>query len=111
VTGTDQFFTWASLGTFHGSALAAVIIPNVLGKVFGFPGRARLIIAFSVALILQVVLAAFAEGDGAEKWIVAIFNGFLVAASALGVNQSTVSATEEGFEASQTPRRFRRSWL
>lgn len=81
-------FTYSSLMTIGGGALAATVVPNVLGMIVALPRPARAAIALVVGLAIQVVAAArVPDKDGPEIWIVAVLNGFLVAATALGINQ------------------------
>jgi hypothetical protein len=84
----NDLFTAESLLTLQGSAAAAYLVPNVLGTVIPqLHDLARKWIALLISLGLAFAAAATVDGGGAFKWVVATLNGFLVAASALGINQ------------------------
>ena len=81
-------FTYSSLMTIGGGALAATVVPNVLGLIITLAGRVRAAIALVVGLAIQVTAATqVPDKDTPEIWVVAVLNGFLVAATALGINQ------------------------
>lgn len=85
---TQDPFTYSSLMTIGGGALAATVVPNVLGLIVALPRPARAGIALAVGLAIQLVAATQVTAkESPEIWIVAILNGFLVAATALGINQ------------------------
>jgi hypothetical protein len=85
----DQLFTADSLLTLQGAAAVTYLVPNVLGAIVSIPDRIRALIALVIALGLSFVAATLGEQQGAVTWVVALFNGFLIAGSALGFNQVT----------------------
>lgn len=93
----SELFTWESLVTLQGSALACYLVANVLGKLIPpLPDVGRAWIAFLLALGIQIALTLSSEDPTAQTWIVAILNGFLIAASALGLNQVTTPSGDGG---------------
>lgn len=107
-------FTMSSLATLQGGAAAAIIVPNVIGYLVG-PSfeTGRKWVSFGVALIVAFLAAGLATGVGWEKWILAIFNGFLIFASAMGINEasSSLANSEGGSTETGPPRRFFFTWL
>lgn len=104
----DALFTMQSLLSLQGSAAAAFIVPNVLGYLVG--GKFdpyRKWVSFGVALILAYLVAILAPTADWTKWILAFFNGFLVFASAVGINEGTSS----GRRAMAAGKQFSKSWL
>lgn len=84
----DSLYSVASLLSLQGAAAAALLIPNVLGTLIGENfDRYRKWTSFGVAIVLSFVSAALATNAGWIKWLLALFNGFLVFASAMGINQ------------------------
>lgn len=91
----DTLFTIESLLSLQGGALASLLVPNVLGYVIGkkfnkYRKYISLLIAFSIAFFV-----AFLSKISWIGWVVAIFNGFLIFASAVGINQMTTSQKKE----------------
>jgi hypothetical protein len=87
----EELFTLESLLSLQGAALASWIVPNVLGYIIGIKfNKLRkyfsLLISFSLAFLIATISKVSWTG-----WIVAIFNGFLIFASAVGINQITMS--------------------
>ncbi|HZE42017.1 MAG TPA: hypothetical protein VE172_24745 [Stackebrandtia sp.] len=83
----DSLFTVTSLLSLQGSAAAAVLVPNVVGVLVGHTfDPFRKWTSLGVALALAYLTAALAQ-DGPTRWIVAFFNGLLIFASAMGINQ------------------------
>ncbi len=117
-TTLDSLFTVTSLLSLQGSAAAAVLIPNVIGYLIGEKfDKYRKWTSLAIAMALAF-LAAFMVDDGPLKWLVAVFNGFLIFASAMGLNQlprrnrSKVTAGDKDQELSlpKIPRFFK-SWI
>ncbi|MFG3707111.1 hypothetical protein ACGF7U_20635 [Micromonospora sp. NPDC047670] len=110
----NDLFTWAALGSLTGASAATLLATNVIGGLIGPNGdKARKWIALGIALALSYLTAAFATDAGAEKWIIAFFNGLVVFSAALGVNQlpprnrqATSSRVAQGREP-----RILRSWV
>lgn len=88
---TSELFTGSSLLSLQGSAAAALLVPNVLNRLNPVSSRTRELVALLIAIALSYVAAAVADGGGALKWAVAFFNGLLVFAAALGVNEAAAS--------------------
>lgn len=83
----EDLFSLNSLISLQGSAAAALLVPNVIGYLVGekfdpYRKWASLVIAMVLAYV-----AAIVAGDGAMTWLVAFFNGLLIFASAVGINQ------------------------
>lgn len=90
----DSLFTIQSLVSLQGAAAAALMVPNVLGILLGDKfDPFKKWIAFFVAMSLSYVVAYLAPSIDFMKWILAFFNGFLVFASAVGINQASMEAT------------------
>ncbi|GAB3178743.1 hypothetical protein FHX75_11404 [Micromonospora palomenae] len=84
----NDLFTWPALGSLTGASAATLLTANVVGGLLGPAGdKARKWIALGVALALSYLTAAFATDVGAEKWIIAFFNGLIIFSAALGINQ------------------------
>jgi hypothetical protein len=105
----EQLFTPASLLTLQGSAAAAYLVPNVLGKMMTIGGRGRAWIAFVIAMGLSLLALTLLEKVEPINWVVAVINGFLIAASALGINE--VTSGGGGALAAASNDRFKRTWL
>ncbi|HIV57655.1 MAG TPA: hypothetical protein H9902_06825 [Candidatus Stackebrandtia faecavium] len=117
-TTLDSLFTVTSLLSLQGSAAAAVLVPNVIGSLVGEKfDQYRKWTSLAIALALAF-LAAFMVDDGPLKWVVALFNGFLIFASAMGLNQlprrnrSKVKSSDDDASLSlpKIPRFFK-SWI
>ncbi len=90
----DSFFTLESLLNMQGAALASLLVPNVLGYVIGpkfdkYRKYFSLIISFGLAFFIASLAKV-----GWTGWIVAVFNGFLIFASAVGINQMSKKKEE-----------------
>lgn len=88
----DALFTTESLLSLQGAAAAALLVPAVLLYLIGdaFKPYAKWV-SFAIAMILSYLVAILAADTGFVKWILAFFNGFLVFASAVGINQAAAS--------------------
>jgi hypothetical protein len=104
----DGLFTLESLLSLQGAAAATLLIPNVLHYLFGagFQPYEKWV-AFVIAMGLSLLVAALAKQKTWTKWFVACFNGFLIFASAIGINQVAASAGP----ATETANQFFRTWL
>jgi hypothetical protein len=99
----NSLFTATSLLSLQGSAAAALLVPNGLRfLITSIPRWLTKWIAFIIALGLSFMVAYIATDPGFMKWVVAFFNGFLVFASAMGINQAASgdNLAQEGFFAS-----------
>jgi len=104
----DGLFTFESLLSLQGAAAATLLIPNVLQYLFGagFQPYEKWV-AFAIAMGLSLLVAGLADEKTWTKWVVACFNGFLIFASALGINQAAASATP----ATETVNQLFGTWL
>jgi hypothetical protein len=85
----NSLFSKESLFSLQGAAAATLIVPNVLGYLIGanfYPYEKW--VAFGVAMLLALLTAAQAPSKEAGKWLIAIFNGFLIFASAAGLTDA-----------------------
>lgn len=84
----NALFTLSSLLSLQGAAAASLLVPNILTYLIGpsFQSYEKWI-AFAIAMLLALVTAWIATDTNILKWLVAIFNGFLIFASAAGVNE------------------------
>jgi hypothetical protein len=93
----NALFTKESLASLQGAAAATLLVPNVLTYLIGnsFQPYEKWV-ALVVALLLSAIVAIQVPTKGWVKWIVAILNGFLIFASAVGLTNVLGSATEAG---------------
>ena len=105
----QALFTLSSLISMQGATLGVTVITNGLRALIGkkFSKVAIRWTAFIVSLILAFVIGWFATGDGFFKWVVAVFNAFLIFSSALGITQGLSSAGVLG----DGDTKFFKSWL
>ena len=104
----NDLFTLESLFSLQGSAAAAILVPNVLSSLIGEKFRPyKKTLAFTLAMLLAYLVAALAVDTAWLKWILAFFNGCLVYASAVGINESLNAATPT----IRGTRKFFESWL
>ncbi|MFF5174629.1 hypothetical protein ACFY3U_18605 [Micromonospora sp. NPDC000089] len=113
----NDLFTWAALGSLTGASAATLLTANVVGGLIGPGGdKARKWIALAVALLLSYGTAAFASDAGAQKWVIAFFNGLVIFSAALGANQlppgnrQATSASPTQLAQGREPR-YIRSWV
>lgn len=113
-TNLNALFTLASLLSLQGAAAASLLVPNVLAYLVGaqFKPYAKWV-AFAIAMTLALVTAYIATDTNPLKWLVALFNGFLIFASAVGVNEMAARGqTPPGVLSAAKPKRaFFSSWL
>lgn len=84
----DALFTLTSLLSLQGAAAASLLVPNVLTYLIGANFKPyEKWVAFAIAMALALVTAYLATDANVLKWLVAVFNGFLIFASAVGVNE------------------------
>jgi hypothetical protein len=90
----NGLFTLDSLLSLQGAAAAALLVPNVLAYLIG-PGfqSYEKWVAFVIAMGLALWTAYRAPKKDSSKWLLAILNGFLIFASAIGVNQAAATAS------------------
>jgi hypothetical protein len=87
-TNLNALFTLTSLLSLQGAAAACLLVPNVLTFLVGANFKPyEKWVAFAIAMVLALVSAFIASEASILKWLVAVFNGFLIFASAIGVNE------------------------
>lgn len=87
-TNLNALFTLTSLLSLQGATAAALLVPNVLTYLIGANFKPyEKWVAFAIAMALALVTAFIASDPSILKWLVAVFNGFLIFASAIGVNE------------------------
>lgn len=87
-----EFLSFTSLLSLQGATAAVVIVTNTLGSVIGKPADPyRKWIALALSLLLGLLGVTQVEDPTWREWLVATLNGFLIAAAALGINDTTVS--------------------
>lgn len=102
----NALFSQTSLLSLQGSAAASLIVPNVIKYlVSSMPKTAIKWISFIIALGLSFLVAYIATETGFIKWVLAFFNGFLIFASAMGINQAAAGGAD------LQSRSFFSSWL
>ncbi len=93
----DALFTMQSLLSLQGSAAAALLVPNGLVYLIGDTFRPYTKwVSFAIAMFLSYLVAYLAPGGEFTKWVLAFFNGFLVFASAVGINEGASKGTRLG---------------
>ena len=94
---TSELFTVTSLVSLQGAAAAALMVPAVLNYLSGdkFKPYAKFV-SFAIAMSLSLVVAGLADKKEWTTWRVAVFNGFLVFSSAVGINQTVAQGTSLG---------------
>ena len=107
----NSLFSKESLLSLQGAATATIIIPNVLGYLIGesFSPYQKWV-GFGIAMLLALYTAAQAPSKDANKWVVALFNGFLIFASAAGLTDALGGNPNPNMDAPQTPQFFG-SWF
>ncbi|MDQ2921273.1 MAG: hypothetical protein M3R52_06660 [Acidobacteriota bacterium] len=104
----NALFTKTSVLSLQGSAAASLIVPNVLKYLIpNIPKWLTKWISFVIAMGLSFLVAYIASETGFMKWVVAFFNGFLVFASAMGINQAAAGGAALG----PGRRKFFDNWL
>jgi hypothetical protein len=83
----ESLFTLESLLSLQGAAVASLVVPNVFGYLFGKKfDKYRKYFSFIISFGLAFMIAIIAKVDW-PGFVVAFFNGFLIFASAVGINQ------------------------
>ncbi len=100
-----QLFTLESLLSLHGAATASVLVPNVLVYLVGqrFVPYAKWV-SFAIAVALAFLAAGLAPDAGDVRWVVAVFNAFLIFAAAVGVNESLSRVAERRWQVAVAPK-------
>lgn len=83
----EELFTVQSLLSLQGATAAALLVPNVLGFLVGKKfDNFRKYFSFVISFGLAFMVAVIAKVDW-SGYVVAFFNGFLIFASAVGINK------------------------
>ncbi|NQT80162.1 MAG: hypothetical protein HQ555_07225 [Candidatus Aminicenantes bacterium] len=84
----EEFLTTSTLFTLGGSATAVWIITGVIGDLFESEISEKIKKWIGLILSLAIVLlgATFVKEPTMLTWVVAVVNGFLVYATAVGIN-------------------------
>lgn len=110
----DALFTLTSLLSLQGAAAASLLVPNVFTYLIGpnFKPYEKWV-SFGIAMVLALLTAFIASDTNVLKWVVAVFNGFLIFASAIGVNEMAAHSRQQnlGTLASGAKPRFFHSWF
>ncbi|MFL5909853.1 MAG: hypothetical protein ACJ768_04710 [Gaiellaceae bacterium] len=86
----NGFITVASLATLAGATSACLAVAAVFGDFLG--PTMRKLAAFAAAMAISLGVLIVSDGTkGAEQWLVAILNGFLIYATAFGLNKANVA--------------------
>jgi hypothetical protein len=103
-------FTKESLAGLQGAAAATLLVPNVLTYLIGndFQPYEKWL-GFAIAMVLSAMVALQAPKKGWTKWVAAILNGFLVYASAVGLNSAMSPPVMRGLAQGARPTFFH-SW-
>jgi hypothetical protein len=88
---TTDFYTWATLTTLAGATAATFVVGLVAGFLLGDAGKKWAALVAALAICIGALLIAGPEQPSSLDWFIAILNGLLVFASALGFNQMAVS--------------------
>ena len=93
----NALFTKESLASLQGAAAATLLVPNVLTYLIGnsFQPYEKWV-ALAIALLLSAIVAWQAPTKGWVKWVIAVLNGFLIFASAVGLTNVLGSAARGG---------------
>lgn len=83
----NGFITVGSLATLAGATTACLAVAAVAGSFFGETTRKTAALVAALAISLSVLAASDGTKD-VDKWIVAILNGFLIYATAFGLNRA-----------------------
>jgi hypothetical protein len=113
-TNINALYTIQTLVSLQGAAGLCVIVPNILTYLLGptFKDYAKWV-SFGLALFLALLGAAVANDPSWIKWVVALFNGFLIFGSAIGYNEMAARALRGGRAGRTTEGRppFFHSWF
>lgn len=103
-----EFFSWQTLGSLAGAALAVVLITNVVKMATDFQARWVAVVA---ALLVQMLVWWFASDKSIEALVLAIINSLVVYAAATGGNEITAGLSQTRISRSMMPEeQFWSSW-
>ncbi|ESZ02618.1 hypothetical protein NKH92_23385 [Mesorhizobium sp. M0871] len=89
----QELFTLATLGTLAGATGATVIVGNTIQSVANYGAKW---LSLVIAELIIVAVAFFAGATDVSAYFVALLNGCLVYASAIGLNTMTSPAQPLG---------------
>ncbi|MGE5248981.1 MAG: hypothetical protein ACM3QS_02110 [Bacteroidota bacterium] len=82
----NALFTKESLLSLQGAALVTLIVPNVLTFLIGASFQPyEKWVGFVIAMLMAFYIALQSSETGAQKWLIAVLNGFLIFAAAGGL--------------------------
>lgn len=80
----EQFFTWATLGTYAGATMATAIITELTKLIPGIKRLHTRLVSYIVALIVLVVATVFGGDVSAASVSLCLVNAVVVALAANG---------------------------
>lgn len=100
----NDFYTTTTLFSLSGSATAVWLITGVITQLIGFENRLlfRRWLGFLLSIALSVGGVTLVQERTTLMWVVAIVNGFLIYATAVGVS-SVASGVSESLQPPKTP--------
>ncbi len=113
----DSYFSLESLLALQGATAAALLIPAVLVYLFSSWQSYAKYISFVIAIALAYLAAVVSPEVQWTKWVLALFNGFIIAAAAFGINQwaaardTTPVPFSRSFQPVSVVKNFFSSWL
>lgn len=111
-SSVNALFTLTSLLSLQGASAASLIIPNVLRYLIGAAfDRYEKWTGFIISMVIALATALIATEPNPVKWLVAIVNGFLIFASAIGVNEVVARRTRGAGAAASAKKPFFHTWL
>jgi hypothetical protein len=91
-SATTGFYTWGTLGTLAGASAATLLVSNVAGSLLGKPTVKKWIALIAAMGISIGLLLGAANERQSYDWIVAVVNGLLIFATAIGLNEMAAGA-------------------
>ena len=87
----QEFFTWASLGTYAGAVFATTLITQLfkgIGVISRIPTR---LFSYAVALVVLLVATIVASGLEWQALALCVFNALIVSLAANGTYEAVAS--------------------
>ena len=86
----NDFYTPSTLFTLSGCSLVVWLITSVLVDIFGSKmKKTKKLFALFLSLVLALLGASLTSNPDLLTWVIAVINGFLIYASAVGINTIT----------------------
>jgi hypothetical protein len=82
----SEFFSWGTLGTLAGASAATWAVGNAIGSLLGEAGRKWGALIVAMAISIGVFVYSVERPTGLH-WFIAVLNGLLIFATALGFNE------------------------